>query len=244
MEMFPSRLAWPLIVLLCAACNDKDATRSTAPAVAVPAPAELQMVDLTPGSGAAIGAGSTAVVHYTGWLYEAAAPDHKGKKFDSSLDRNEPFRFTVGAGEVIQGRVLQIEDPVLVAPVGQLDDEAPVRAGIEPEALIPLGGERHERPLQPVAAPEGRGHGILCDRRFGRGYWQDHLPVREAPEVVGHAVRQLYLDAGAVDVAVELGDAALLDAVVRRWEDMVATRMYLTGALGSRHKDEAFGAPY
>ena len=50
--------------------------------------------------------------------------------------------------------------------------------------------------------------------------------------------------AGAVDVAVETGDRELLDAVRRRWRDMVATQMYLTGALGSRHKDEAFGDPY
>src|SRR4029453_1918488 len=69
----------------------------------VPPPTELQVVDLTPGSGAAIEPGATAVVHYTGWLYEAAAPDDKGKKFDSPLDRNEPFRFQIGASHVIQG---------------------------------------------------------------------------------------------------------------------------------------------
>src|SRR5262245_13484172 len=89
-----------------------------------------------------------------------------------------------------------------------------------------------------------RGRGWLGKGRFGRGYWQDHLPVREAPAAVGHAVRQLYLDSGAVDVAVETGDDALLDAVHRRWRDMVETKMYLTGALGSRHKDEAFGDPF
>ena len=49
---------------------------------------------------------------------------------------------------------------------------------------------------------------------------------------------------GAVDVAVETGDRALLDAVIRRWTDMVATRAYLTGGLGSRHRDEAFGDPF
>ena len=57
-------------------------------------------------------------------------------------------------------------------------------------------------------------------------------------------MRQLYLDAGAVDVAVETGDQALLDAVIRRWTDMVATRAYVTGGLGSRHRDEAFGDPF
>jgi FKBP-type peptidyl-prolyl cis-trans isomerase FkpA len=103
MKMFQARLAWPLVILLCAACNDKDATKATAPAVAVPPPSELQRVDLAPGDGAAIAPGAVAVVHYTGWLYEAAAPDHKGTKFDSSVDRNQPFRFQLGAGQVIKG---------------------------------------------------------------------------------------------------------------------------------------------
>ena len=49
--------------------------------------------------------------------------------------------------------------------------------------------------------------------RFGRAYWQDHARVRDAPTVAGHAVRQLYLDCGAVDVATEIGDRQLLDAV-------------------------------
>jgi DUF1680 family protein len=89
-----------------------------------------------------------------------------------------------------------------------------------------------------------RGNGLLGSGRFGRAYWQDHKPVGEAASVAGHAVRQMYLDCGAVDVAVETGDQALLDAVVRGWRDMVATKMYLTGALGSRHRDEAFGDPY
>jgi DUF1680 family protein len=91
---------------------------------------------------------------------------------------------------------------------------------------------------------DARGRGLLGEGRFGPAYWQDHLPVREATGVAGHAVRQLYLDCGAVDVAVETGDAGLLDAVVARWRDMVATRTYLTGGLGSRARDEAFGDPY
>ena len=91
---------------------------------------------------------------------------------------------------------------------------------------------------------DARGRGLLGEGRFGPAYWQDHLPVREATDVAGHAVRQLYLDCGAVDVAVETGDAGLLDAVVARWRDMVATRTYLTGGLGSRARDEAFGDPY
>jgi DUF1680 family protein len=88
---------------------------------------------------------------------------------------------------------------------------------------------------------ERRGRGLLREGRMGARYWQDHEPVRSAPTATGHAVRQLYLDSGAVDVAVETGDADLLEAVLRRWTDMWARRTYLTGALGSRHRDEAFG---
>jgi DUF1680 family protein len=88
---------------------------------------------------------------------------------------------------------------------------------------------------------ERRGHGLLGNGRHGARYWQDHEPVRTAPEPAGHAVRQMYLDCGVVDVAVETGDRELLDAAVRRWESMVSSRTYLTGSLGSRHRDEAFG---
>jgi DUF1680 family protein len=113
-------------------------------------------------------------------------------------------------------------------------------------ALVELYRATGERRYLELAAAfiERRGDGRLGAGRFGRGYWQDHLPVRAAPSVVGHAVRQLYLDCGAVDVAVELRDAELLEGVHRRWRDMVASKMYLTGALGSRHKDEAFGDPF
>ena len=66
-------------------------------------PAELVITELAPGEGEAIAAGSTAVVHYTGWLFDPAAEDLKGAKFDSSVDRGQPFRFPLGAGRVIGG---------------------------------------------------------------------------------------------------------------------------------------------
>jgi FKBP-type peptidyl-prolyl cis-trans isomerase len=71
--------------------------------VTAPVPTTLEMTDVKAGKGPAITAGQTAVVHYTGWLYSADAADHKGKKFDSSRDRNDPFSFQVGAAEVIGG---------------------------------------------------------------------------------------------------------------------------------------------
>jgi DUF1680 family protein len=113
-------------------------------------------------------------------------------------------------------------------------------------ALVELYRVTAERRYLELAARmvDLRGTGILGKGRFGPAYWQDHARVSEATSVAGHAVRQLYLDAGAVDVATELGDTNLLEAVHRRWKDMVATRIYLTGGVGSRHKDEAFGDPF
>jgi FKBP-type peptidyl-prolyl cis-trans isomerase len=75
-----------------------------AAAAEVPAmPAKLEITDQKTGSGAAISNGQTAIVHYTGWLYDQNAPDHKGTKFDSSRDRDEPFSFELGQGHVIAG---------------------------------------------------------------------------------------------------------------------------------------------
>ncbi len=89
-----------------------------------------------------------------------------------------------------------------------------------------------------------RGHGWLGEGLYGAAYWQDHVPVRAADEFTGHAVRQVYLLAGMVDVAVETGDAALLAAAERLWDSAYRTKTYITGAQGSRHRDEAVGDPY
>ncbi len=63
----------------------------------------LKITDLAVGDGALAEAGKNVVVHYTGWLYDTSQPDNKGDQFDSSLDRDEPLSFTLGAGRVIQG---------------------------------------------------------------------------------------------------------------------------------------------
>ncbi|NOU25030.1 MAG: FKBP-type peptidyl-prolyl cis-trans isomerase [Methylotenera sp.] len=64
---------------------------------------ELQKIDTQVGTGREAEPGFNVTVHYTGWLYDAAAEGYKGKKFDSSLDRNQPFNFFLGGGQVIQG---------------------------------------------------------------------------------------------------------------------------------------------
>ena len=63
----------------------------------------LESVDTTVGSGAQAVAGQRVNVHYTGWLYDPTAPNNRGKKFDSSKDRGQPFSFGLGGGEVIRG---------------------------------------------------------------------------------------------------------------------------------------------
>lgn len=64
---------------------------------------ELQKIDTQIGTGREAEAGFNVTVHYTGWLFDPTAEGNKGKKFDSSLDRKQPFNFFLGGGQVIQG---------------------------------------------------------------------------------------------------------------------------------------------
>jgi FKBP-type peptidyl-prolyl cis-trans isomerase FkpA len=64
--------------------------------------AELKKIDVVEGTGAEARPG-TVVVHYTGWLHDPGQSDGHGRKFDSSVDRNSPFEFVLGAGQVIRG---------------------------------------------------------------------------------------------------------------------------------------------
>ena len=76
------------------------------------------------------------------------------------------------------------------------------------------------------------------------GYSQDHLPVLEQTEAVGHAVRAAYMYCGMADMAALLPDPAYADAVKTIWEDVVQSKIYLTGGIGARHKGEAFGSAF
>jgi FKBP-type peptidyl-prolyl cis-trans isomerase FkpA len=66
-------------------------------------PTGLQIDDRVAGTGAQACAGHHVTVHYTGWLHDPAAADGRGRKFDSSKDRGDPFAFELGAGMVIRG---------------------------------------------------------------------------------------------------------------------------------------------
>ncbi len=81
-------------------------------------------------------------------------------------------------------------------------------------------------------------------RSYGSEYHQDHVPVRQVVEAAGHAVRQLYLASGVMDLYLETGEQPLFDAMLRLSNDILATKLYITGGLGSRFDGEAFGDPY
>ena len=100
MDVSMKRRVWMVIaVALAAACgnaNRDDALSQTTMT-------KVETTDLKPGDGAEARPGRRVSVHYTGWLYHPTKPDHKGRQFDSSRDRNQTFDVTVGAGEVIPG---------------------------------------------------------------------------------------------------------------------------------------------
>lgn len=75
-------------------------------------------------------------------------------------------------------------------------------------------------------------------------YNQDHLPVLEQQEAVGHAVRACYMYCGMADVAALTGDKAYSDAILRIWKDVVERKLYVTGGVGALPKGESFGPAY
>jgi len=87
---------------------------------------------------------------------------------------------------------------------------------------------------------DNRGKGLIG----GGPYHVDHKPFRGLTEVVGHAVRSLYLNCGAADVYMETGEEALWDALMRLWHSMTERKMYVTGGVGARYEGEAFGDDY
>jgi DUF1680 family protein len=75
-------------------------------------------------------------------------------------------------------------------------------------------------------------------------YSQSHMPVREQTQVVGHAVRAMYLYSAMADLAGETGDAALRAACDRLWADLTGKRLYVTGGLGPSARNEGFTTDY
>ncbi|MBI1879878.1 MAG: glycoside hydrolase family 127 protein [Chloroflexi bacterium] len=90
-----------------------------------------------------------------------------------------------------------------------------------------------------------RGKGVMRGLGWAKAeYHQDRMPVRQAAEVEGHAVRAMYLNVGVTDLYLETGEEALLAALEWQWHDMVGTKLHLTGGLGARYEGESFGDSY
>jgi DUF1680 family protein len=100
--------------------------------------------------------------------------------------------------------------------------------------------ERYLRLAKFFLDERGRAHG----RRLYGTYSQDHKPVVEQEEAVGHAVRALYMYMAMADIVAVLGDPAYARALGRLWTDVVGRKMYVTGGIGAAGGHEGFGAPY
>ncbi|HEV2295883.1 MAG TPA: beta-L-arabinofuranosidase domain-containing protein [Tepidisphaeraceae bacterium] len=105
--------------------------------------------------------------------------------------------------------------------------------------LADLTGEKRYETLANFFVDE-RGH-TACGRKLTGPYHQDVGPVIDQQEVMGHAVRQMYLLCAMTDYAARAGDPRYRAAVDRLFDDLVGTKMYVTGGIGSRHEGEAFG---
>lgn len=118
--------------------------------------------------------------------------------------------------------------------------------GIE-MALVELsrltGQERYLNLAQFFVDQRGKGkmRGVGAN---GPAYHQDHVAVREAQGVAGHAVRQTYLATAVADLYMEAGEQVLLETSQRLWDDMTRGKLYITGGVGSRYDGESFGEAY
>ncbi len=104
--MIKSRFYLGAFALLCISitgCQAKSTSSTQEKAAMTSSITTLQKNDTVVGTGREAEPGFNVSVHYTGWLYDEKASDHKGKKFDSSVDRGQPFKFDLGASQVIQG---------------------------------------------------------------------------------------------------------------------------------------------
>jgi hypothetical protein len=115
----------------------------------------------------------------------------------------------------------------------------------EPElALVKLyEATGQERYLKLAAFIIGE-HGHKCGRKLYGEYCQDHKPLVEQDEPVGHAVRMMYFACGGADVAAYTGAPGYMEALTKIWDNVATRKMHITGGVGAKHSGEAFGAAY
>ena len=86
--------------------------------------------------------------------------------------------------------------------------------------------------------------GRCTDGHHPSEYSQDHMPILQQEEIVGHAVRAGYLYSGVADMAALTGDKAYEEALQRIWKNMASRKLFITGGIGSRAQGEGFGPDY
>ncbi len=87
-------------------------------------------------------------------------------------------------------------------------------------------------------------HGQAKTHKLYGTYCQDHKPIREQDEAVGHCVRAMYFYSGVTDLAMIAGDQGYVAALEKLWQDIVTRKMYITGSIGVQHHGEGFAKPY
>ena len=150
-----------------------------------------------------------------------------------------------GPHEALLGPVADRLAANLVREIGSRPGFVPGHPEIE-TALVEMYRQGGSGPLLPLAADliARRGRSSLSFGPFGPEYFQDDAELAKAASIRGHAVRALYLLSGAADVYAETGSPELLEACLKQWADMTRAKTYLTGGVGPRHEDEAFGDAY
>ncbi len=175
-------------------------------------------------------------LYCAGHLIEAAVAHNRVTGETSLMDVARRFVDHIGAGPHSESAVF--------GPGKR--EYAPGHPEIE-LALVELYRQTGERSYLDLAKffIDQRGHNRMRGwGNLGSAYQQDRVPVRQTEIVEGHAVRQLYLDAGVADLYLETGERALLEALERQWQDMAQYKTYITGAFGARGAGEAFGGRY
>mgnify|MGYP000533675282 CR=1 FL=1 len=87
-------------------------------------------------------------------------------------------------------------------------------------------------------------HGQAKTHKLCGTYCQDHKPILEQDEAVGHCVRAMYFYSGVTDLAMITGDQGYVAALEKLWQDVVNRKMYITGSIGVQHHGEGFAKPY
>lgn len=186
-------------------------------------------------------------LYCAGHLMEAAVAYYEAtgkRKFLDIMSRYADYIGTVFGGEPGQKRGYDGHPEIELALVKlyratgerkylELSEFFVDERGRQPHFFDLESAERNEQP------PAGR-----KNKKREYDYFQAHLPVREQTTAEGHAVRAVYLYSAMADLAVESGDTALLEACRKLWNDVVRTKMYVTGGIGSSEYEERFTVPF